>query len=114
VVRRHGLGKFRPIPVDLRRARVVPRQFARIYVRLETMTGKVKKWSGQVKVDPHKNRTVQYKLMKYTCNRILKNRMIPLAPTGSVFDDFGDFLNATPWGKVRRILSYKVGMEYVR
>lgn len=105
---------FRPIPTSLRRRRrVTPKQYARAYVRYETKQGKIKRWSGQVKVDPYKNPIVQGKLMRHLCNKF-RNNMIPLVPQGHVFDDFGDLFIGTRWIKVRKILSYRAGMEYER
>lgn len=92
---------------------MAPRQYARAYERYESKTGRVKRQSFSVKVDPYKNPIVQYKLMRHLCNKF-KNNMIPLVPQGYVFDDFGDLFIATRWIKVGKVLSYKAGMEYVR
>jgi hypothetical protein len=112
---RRRLPPFRPLPIDLRRRRrgMAPRQYARAYERYESKTGRVKRQSFSVKVDPDKNPIVQYKLMRHLSNK-LKRGLIPLVPQGTMFDDFGDLFIGTRWIKVKKVLSYKVGMEYVR
>jgi hypothetical protein len=110
--RRRKLPPF--IPTDLRRRRIVTRkQYARFYGNYTTKTGKRKRFSFKVKVNPDKKRSAQYTLMKTTCHRV-KNNKIPPVPNGFVFDDFGDLLNVQDWIKVRKVHSYKAGMQYER
>jgi hypothetical protein len=110
---RRNLPNFRLIPTDLKRRRVARKQYARFYGNITTKTGKRKRFSFKVKVDPYKKRSAQYTLMKMTCRRILKNQ-IPPVPNGFVFDDFGDLLVVQDWIKVRRVHAYEAGMVYER
>ena len=105
--------RLRPLPTDLRKQRVIRRQYARFYGNYTTKTGKMKRFSFKVKVDPYKRRSAQYILMKLTCHR-LKNGKIPPVPNGFVFQDFGDLLNVQPWIRVQRVYPYKAGMQYER
>ena len=111
---RRKLRPFRPLPIDLgKRRRVTARQYARIYLNYESAQGKIKRLSFAVKVDPYKNRIVQYKLMKHLCSKLLRNQ-IPLCAQGYVFDDFGDLFVVTQWIRVRKVRRYEAGMVYAR
>ena len=105
--------RLRPLPTDLRKQRVARKQYARFYGNYTTSTGKMKRFSFKVKVDPYKRRSAQYILMKLTCHRLLNNK-IPPVPNGHVFDDFGDLLNVQDWIKVKKVHQYTAGMQYER
>jgi len=104
---------YNPVPIDLSRRRRVAPDYANFYGAYITKSGRKKRFSFKVKVDPNKNHIVMYKLMQHTCNK-LKNNQIPPVPNGYIFDDFGDLLVATPWMRVKKILPYKAGMLYER
>jgi hypothetical protein len=104
---------YRPIPTDLRRRRRIAPDYSNFYGSYITKTGKIKRFSFKVKVNPDKKNSAKYTLMRVTCQRILKNK-IPPVPNGFVFDDFGDLLNVQDWIKVRKVRTYKAGMQYNR
>lgn len=110
---RRKLPPFRPIPIDLRRRRRIAPDYANFYGSYVAKTGIVKRFSFKVKVDPNKNRTVLYKLIRHTCNK-LKNRLIPPVPNGTIFGDFGDLHIALDWMRVRKLRFYRAGMQYER
>ena len=112
--RKHPPFKFRPILTNLgRRGRVASKQYARFYGNYITKTGKKKRFSFMVKVDPAKKRSAQYVLMKMVCKRIKGNK-IPPVPNGFTFDDFGDLLVVQDWMHVRNVRRYEAGMLYER
>jgi hypothetical protein len=105
--------KFTPIPTSLKRRRRIAPDYANFYGSYISKTGKIKRFSFKVKVNPDKKNSAKYTLMKMTCQRILKNK-IPPVPNGFVFDDFGDLLNVQDWIKVRKVRMYKAGMQYAK
>lgn len=104
---------YMPVPTDLSRRRRIAPDMANFYWTVITKTGKIKRNSVKVKVDPNKNPIVLGKLIRYACNKI-KSGLIPVVPNGFIFDDFGDFFHGVNWGRVRIVKTYKAGMEYER
>lgn len=94
-----------------RRARY--REYARFYANYISMTGKKKRASFAVKVEPSLTNRAKHKLMVSVCNNIL-NKKIPQHVRGQIFHGFYALVRGTPWFGVRKILYYQAGMVYER
>ncbi len=105
--------KLRPLPIHLRRHIGRPKQYARFYVNYETKNGISKRQSFHVKIPNSVSGKMNYKMIRFTCNRIKDFKMIPLLKNGEEVT-FGELHQRTPWIKVKRIKFYKPGMVYER
>lgn len=105
--------RLRPLPPHLRMRRVLYREYARFYGTYRSMTGKTKRFSFAVKVDPRLSPKAKYEYIVMTCNALL-DRYAPQHKQGQIFATFNELLNETPWFRVRKILRYKAGMRYER
>lgn len=107
--------RIRRVPANYVRGRRTARykELARFYLNYITMTGKRKRASFTVKVEPSLSNGAKYKLMVAVCNNI-KNRNIPQHVQGQIFHGFHELMRRTPWFRVRRIEYYQAGMHYVR
>ena len=110
--------KFRTVPSRLTRMRYgAPyRGDLRVYGLVETLTGKRKRVSFQVKVSSAlmRNRRRLSELIRATVNAIKYQETIPVHMQGDVFSSFSELFNRTKWVRIRRLLTYKAGMHYER
>lgn len=108
--------KLRPAPSHLRRMRqgATHRWFARFYGNYETMTGKLRRFSFQVKVSPElsQNRKALAYNMRMTCSALLE-RNVPEHVQGETFHSFRD-LTIARWFPVRKLRNYEAGVLYGR
>jgi hypothetical protein len=109
--------KLRQVPSSLRRLRRGASHdwYARFYGLYETATGKIKRFSFQVRIGSalKRNRRKLAWLMRMTV-RALKDRTVPEHTQGEVFSSFRELIFKTSWFKVRRLLDYKAGVIYER
>jgi len=110
-------GQLRPAPLSLRRLRRGASHdwYARFYGLYETATGKIKRFSFQVRVGSalKRNRRKLGWLIRTTV-RALKDETVPEHRQGEVFSSFRELIFNTSWFKVRRLLDYKAGVIYER
>jgi hypothetical protein len=110
--------KLRAIPSRLKRMRYgAPyRGDLRVYGLVETLTGKRKRISFQVKVSTAllRNKQKLMQLIRATVNVIKNQKMIPVHRQGDVFSSFKELFDRTKWVRIRRLLDYKAGMHYER
>ena len=110
--------RFRPVPLRLRRMRYgAPyRGDFRFYALVETITGKRKRVSFQVKVgsalmgDRHR----LSRLIRAVVNVIKYQKKIPVHRLGDVFSSFNELFKGTRWVSIRRLLRYEAGVVYGR
>ena len=105
--------RLRPHPSHLRISRGQYKEYARFYGTYRSTTGKTKRFSYAVRVNPRLSRAVKYRLMVVMVNALL-NKNVPQHRQGQVFPNFHELLLYTPWFRVRKLLQYKAGMHYVR
>lgn len=88
----------------------------RVYGLVETMTGKRKRLSFQVKVSSTlmRNKRRLNELIRAIVNAIKYQKKVPVHRQGDVFSSFSELFNRTEWVRIRRLLTYKVGMHYER
>jgi len=89
------------------------REYARFYVNYTSMTGKRKRASFAVRVEPSLSNRAKHNLMVSVCNNIL-NKKIPQHVQGEVFHGFYALMRGTPWFEVRSVQNYEAGMVYER
>jgi len=91
------------------------RWYARFYGNYDTLTGKRKRFSFQVRVSPaiQRNRRALSEFIRTTCNNLL-DRNIPEHEQGETFHTFGDLLRRTRWFRVRKVRNYEAGVLYER
>lgn len=110
--------KFRPVPSRLRRMRYGAhyRGDFRVYGLVETMTGKKRRVSFQVRISSAlmRNRRKLMELIRATCIALKYQKKIPAHRQGDVFSSFDELFNTTRWVSIRRLLGYKAGMHYER
>jgi hypothetical protein len=108
--------KLRPAPAYLKRMRIgaTHRWFARFYGNYESMTGKLRRFSFQVRVSPElsQNRRVLADNIRTTCGALLENN-VPEHMQGDTFHSFRDLMLAR-WFRVRRLRNYEAGVVYGR
>jgi hypothetical protein len=105
--------RFRPIPPPLGRPRVTPvRAYARFYAQYKKdLSGIPHRASYQVTVDRYSPR-MKYHWVAVTCQR-MKKGYIPQHYSGQVFGSFSE-LFSVPWIRIRKLIKYTAGVEYVR
>lgn len=103
--------KFRPLPTSLRKRRVTPIDHARFYGNYTTKIGKIKRFSFQIKIPHYLSGKQTYRIMKFTCQKLLYEKSIPFDKQGKTYT-FGELMQRTPWIRVRKIRDYKAGMVY--
>jgi len=88
----------------------------RVYGLVETLTGKLKRISFQVKVGSSlmKNKQKLMQLIRATVTAIKYHKKIPVHRQGDVFSSFKELFDRTKWVRIRRLLDYKAGMHYER
>ncbi len=106
------LPKFNPLPVHLANLRrgIAPFDFARFYGNFVTLTGKLKRFSFQVRMGAQSSGAEKYTKIRIVCQNLLQNK-VPVHEPGQIFS-FDELLHKTHWTLVRRIAEYKVGMQY--
>jgi hypothetical protein len=106
---------FRPLPPAILGLRLRARhnEYARFYGNYVSMTGKKKRFSFQVTVNPRLKNKQKYRLIVKTVGALLNNT-IPEHVQGEVFDSFQELHYKTRWLRVRRLNEYKAGMHYER
>ncbi|MEM2111349.1 MAG: hypothetical protein QXX08_05675 [Candidatus Bathyarchaeia archaeon] len=109
------MSRFRPVTLALRwlRSGARYREYARFYGSYVTITGKIKRFSFSVKVNPRLNNRVKYRRIVTVCNSLL-DKMIPEHKQGDIFNTFAELLYRTRWFRVRRLRNYQAGMVYER
>ena len=109
--------RFGTVPSRLTRMRygAPNRGDLRVYGLVETLTGKRKRISFQVKVSTAllRNKQKLMQLIRATVNAIKYQKTIPVHRQGDVFSSFKE-LFGTKWVRIRRLLDYKAGMHYER
>jgi hypothetical protein len=100
--------KFDPLPAGLRNTLnfLHPTCYARYYGNVETITGKIRRFSFQVNLDPYWNGAEMGRAVRLVCGNILQGR-IPIHEQGQIFS-LRELLHFTPWVRVRKVLEYKV------
>jgi hypothetical protein len=108
--------KLRPTPEYLKGMRIgaTHRWFARFYGNYETITGKLRRFSFQVRVSPKlsQNRKALANNIRMTCGTLLDGN-IPEHMQGDTFHSFID-LRLARWFRVRRLRDYEAGVVYGR
>jgi len=108
--------KLRPVPEHLKRMRIgaTHRWFARFYGNYETLTGKLRRFSFQVKVSPklRQDRRALAFNMRMICSSLLE-RTVPEHVQGETFQSFRD-LRLARWLPIRRLRDYEAGIVYGR
>jgi len=106
------LPKFDPLPAYLRNLRelISPIVYARFYGNFVTTTGKLRRFSFQVKLDADLSGAEKYRIVRAIVRKLLLNQ-IPKHEPGQVFS-FSELFKMTRWIQVRKVLQYKVGMAY--
>lgn len=109
-------GRFRPAPEHLKLMRIgaTHRWFARFYGNYETITGKLRRFSFQVRISPElrQDRRALANYMRMTCGSLL-DRNVPEHVQGETFDSFRDLMLAR-WFRVRKVRNYEAGVAYGR
>jgi hypothetical protein len=103
---------FDPLPASLRSLReyISPTVYARFYGNFITITGKLRRFSFQVKLDAGLNGQEMHRIVRAICGRLLLNN-IPKHEPGQVFS-FSELFDRTQWIQVRKVMQYEVGMVY--
>jgi len=112
--------KLRPVPENLKRMRYgledlgERRWLARFYGNYETMTGKLRRFSFNVKISKtvSKNRRALAVLMRTTVGKLLECT-VPKHVQGETFSNFLS-LFGRDWQRVRRMRQYEAGVVYKR
>lgn len=110
--------KLRPLPEFLKWTRygVTDSQkwYARFYGLYDSIDGKIKRFSFQVKINKalRQNRRGLGMLMRSTVKELLDDK-VPKHVQGEVFPDFLS-LFGRDWQRVRRMREYKAGVVYAR
>jgi len=109
------LPKFNPLPAYLRNLRelISPIVYARFYGNFVTTTGKLRRFSFQVRLDAARARlsgAEKYRIVRAICGKLLLNQ-IPKHKPGQVFS-ISELFDMTRWIQVRKVLQYKLGMAY--
>lgn len=88
----------------------------RVYGLVETMTGKRKRISFQVKIGSvlMRNRRRLSELIRATVNAIKYQKKVPVHRQGDVFSSFSELFKRTRWVKIRKLLHYEAGVHYER
>ena len=107
-----------PVPSRLKRMRYgAPyRADLRFYGLVESLTGKRKRVSFQVKVGSTlmRNKRRLGELIRAVVKAIKYQKTIPVHRQGDVFSSFKELFDRTKWVRIRRLLDYKAGMHYER
>lgn len=106
--------KFRPLPTNLRKRRVTHVDYARFYGNYTTKTGKIKRFSFQIKMPDYLSGKVMHKMIRLTVEKIHSFNLIPYYEKGQNTFTFGELMQRTQWIKVRKVRDYKAGMVYER
>jgi hypothetical protein len=79
------------------------------------MTGKIKRFSFQVKISPtlSRKRKALSKLISGTVGGLLDG-YVPEHVQGEIFPSFEELLYHTDWFQVRRLRNYEAGVIYAR
>ena len=112
VRKRRELPDFDSLPAYLRdlRAHISPITYARFYGNFVTKTGKLRRFSFQVKLTANLSGKEKYRIVRAICGKLLLNK-IPTHEPGQVFS-FNELWHQTRWIRVRKLRQYEVGMGY--
>jgi len=113
VRRERKIPRFNPIPVDLRKTRGGRRvDYARFYGNFVTKTGKIKRFSFQVRMPRYLNGKVMHRMISLVCQKIRYFNLVPIHKQGQTFP-FGELMQGN-WIRVRKVRDYQAGMIYER
>lgn len=108
--------KLRPAPEHIKRMRIgaTHRWFARFYGNYDAITGRLGRFSLQVRVSSElrQNRRALANNIRMVVRRLLEGN-IPEHVQGETFQSFRDLMLAK-WFRVRRLRNYEAGVVYGR
>lgn len=102
---------FDPLPASLRSLRgyISPTVYARFYGNFITITGKLRRFSFQVKLDAGLSGQEMERIVR-TVSGALKQNRVPRHEPGQIFG-FDELFDQTHWVEVRRVTQYDVDVR---